>query len=217
MDRWPLFDGIDQAEVRRVLDASRKRMFERGEVLFHEGDPGDSLHLIKRGRVAVRITTARGDVATIDLYGPGDVVGELAVLNGGRRMATVRAIEASETLEIHRGDFDELRRSHPGVNDVLLRILAQKLTSASARAVEALFAPADKRIRAAVLRLAEVFTDEGGIARIPVTQDEIATIAGSTRSTVSRVLQKEIDRGTIALARGVIEVLDPAALARRAH
>src|SRR5918999_6592762 len=113
--RWTILDGLPEEDARRVLAATRRRGFGRREVLFHEGDPGDSLHLIDRGRVAVRITTPLGDAATVGVLGRGDVVGEMAVLEeGGRRGATVMALEATETLSIDRSAFLELRRRYPG-------------------------------------------------------------------------------------------------------
>src|SRR5947208_1445669 len=98
---WPLLRSLPEEDRRRVLAAARRRRFARREVLFHEGDPGDTLHLIDKGRVAIRITTPLGDVATVGVLGRGDVVGEMAILEeGGRRGATVMALEATETLSV---------------------------------------------------------------------------------------------------------------------
>src|SRR5437764_5691925 len=103
---WPLLRSLPEEDRRRVLAAARRRRFARREVLFHEGDPGDTLHLIDKGRVALRIATPLGDVATIAVLGRGDAVGEMAVLEeGGRRGATVIALEATETLSVDRGQF----------------------------------------------------------------------------------------------------------------
>src|SRR5207253_10371123 len=100
---WRLFRSLTEEDRRRSLSAARRRRFARREVLFHEGDPGDTLHLIDKGRVALRIATPLGDVATIGVLGRGDVVGEMAVLEeGGRRGATVIALEPTETLSIDR-------------------------------------------------------------------------------------------------------------------
>ena len=72
---WPLLRSLSEEDRRQVLSAARRRRFTRREVLFHEGDPGDTLHLIDKGRVAIRITTPLGDAATVGVLGRGDVVG----------------------------------------------------------------------------------------------------------------------------------------------
>src|ERR671922_1063228 len=102
---WPLLDGVPEEPRRRVLAAARLRRFARGEVIFHEGDPGDTLHLIARGRVAVRVTTPLGDTATLAVLGPGDFFGELALLSESPRTATVTALEKTETMALHRDAF----------------------------------------------------------------------------------------------------------------
>src|SRR4051794_39845070 len=74
---WPLLRSLSDDERRRVLSTARRRRFARREVLFHEEDRGDTLHLIDKGRVAVRITTPLGDAAIVGVLGRGDVVGEM--------------------------------------------------------------------------------------------------------------------------------------------
>ncbi len=100
---WPLLPSLSEVERREVLTLARRRRFRRGEVIFHEGDPGDTLHLIDRGHVAMRVTTPRGDVATLLVEGPGSHFGELALVSeSGTRNSTVVALGATETLSLHR-------------------------------------------------------------------------------------------------------------------
>src|SRR5205823_4969580 len=114
---WEVLRSLDELDRRRVLAAAQHHRFSRREVLFHEGEPGDSLHLIGDGRVAVRVGTARGDIATLAVFGPGDIVGELAVASDKTtRSATVVALETTETLTLRRGPLGELRRAHPSVD-----------------------------------------------------------------------------------------------------
>ena len=94
-----MLEGLPEDEVRRLIASTRRRRFARQEVLFHEGDPATTVHLVAKGRIAVRVTTPQGDVATVDLVLSGDVVGELALLSPGRRRgATAVAMEPTETL-----------------------------------------------------------------------------------------------------------------------
>lgn len=210
---WRLLRGVPDDRVRRVLAGTRRRRFARGSVLFYEGDPATTLHLIAKGRVAVRVTTPRGDVVTVELLGAGDVVGELAFLDPrARRAATVVAVEATETLVLDREVFEELRGNDPSVADVLLHLLAERIRRLDARLLDALFVPADTRILRRLVELAAAYGDV-----IPMTQEDLAGLAGTTRATVNRVLRREVHTGAIALRRGQITVLDRAAIAGRAR
>src|SRR4051812_9040388 len=118
--RGPLFEGASEEEAARLLDRARRRTFDAGEVVFHAGDPADTLHLIQRGRFAVRVTTEFGDVATLNVIGPGDFFGELALLDpGAPRSATIIALEKAETLSVHEIDFNRLRAERPQTANVL--------------------------------------------------------------------------------------------------
>src|SRR6266545_5402743 len=113
---WRLLADVPPEDVRQLLAIARRRTFERGEVVFHEGDPGDSLHLIVKGRFAVRITTPLGERALIAINGPGGAFGELALVSSEAvRSATVAALEPAETRSVFRDDFAALRKRHPGV------------------------------------------------------------------------------------------------------
>lgn len=210
---WLLLEGLPGPEVRRVLAAAQRRRFARREVLFHEGDPAACVHLVDRGRVAVRVTTPLGSVAMLELLGPGDVLGEMAVLGGpGRRAATAVAVEATETLAIDAGAFADLRRQDPSVTDVLVQLLADRVARLNERLLEALYLPADARLLRRVLEMADVYGDD-----VPLTQDDLAGLAGTTRATVNRVLRREERAGSLRLGRGKLTVLDRPSLARRAH
>ena len=110
--QWALFGDLPPEELRQVLSIARRRVFDRGEIVFHEGDPADTLHLIAKGRFAVRIRTAVGDRVTVAIRVPGEAFGELALVgrDPAPRSATVAALEAGETHSVHRSDFDRLRR-----------------------------------------------------------------------------------------------------------
>src|SRR4051812_17009945 len=139
--KWALLDGVPEADVRALLSIARRRKFARGEVVFHEGDPADTLHLIDKGRFAVRTQTALGDTAILAVLGAGDMFGELALLDGEPqpRSATISALEASETRSVHRMDFDRLRREHPETASVLIGILSGQVRRLSRHLLEALY------------------------------------------------------------------------------
>jgi CRP/FNR family cyclic AMP-dependent transcriptional regulator len=209
---WPLLVDLPPEDVRRLLAIARRRTFSRGEVVFHRDDPADSLHLVVRGRFGARVLTPLGDSVLVDVLGPGQSFGELALLLAdARRSATVEALEAGETRSVRRDDFVSLQREHPGVKDVLLRILAEQLRRSTDRVVEAHHVDAETRVRRRLLDLASTY--DGGV--VPLTQEDIAAMAGTSRATVNRVLREEEGLGTVALARGRTSVLDREALERR--
>ena len=213
---WQVLDGVPEADVRQLLSIARRRTFRRGEVVFHVDDPADTLHLIVSGRFAVRIQTALGDVAILAILGPGEIVGELALIGEeSRRGATVEALEAGETRSIHRPDFERLRAAHPSITEVLVAILADRLRRVNSHLLEALYAPADKRVLRRLVELAEAYAPGAEEATIPLRQEDLADIAGTSRATVNRVLRDEEARGSVRLARGRTTVIDRESLARR--
>jgi CRP-like cAMP-binding protein len=212
-----LLAGLPDADVQRVLSIARRRTFRRGEVVFHMGDPADTLHLIAAGRFAVRVQTALSDAVILTVLGPGELFGELALLQpDARRSATVEALEPGETRSVHRPDFEELRRHHPQVSDVLIAILSSQVQRLSRRLLEALHMPADRRVLRRLSELAAVYGADAGEVTVPLRQEDLAGLAGTSRATVNRVLREEEGRGSVRLGRGRVIVIDRPALARRA-
>lgn len=186
--------------------------------MFHRGDPADSLQLISKGRFSVQIATPLGDIATLSVRGPGDAFGELALLGPeSKRSATVSAIEPGETYSVYRGDFERLRREYPSVNDVLIGILAQHLRRLSEQLIEAHYVSANRRVLRRVRELAELYGGNSESVVVPLTQEDIAGLAGTSRATVNRVLREEERRGTVELRRSKTVVLDLDELSRRAR
>jgi CRP/FNR family transcriptional regulator, cyclic AMP receptor protein len=211
---WRLLADVPEEDVRELLKVARRRTFARGEVVFHRDDPGDSLHLIVNGRFAIRVMTPLGDAATIAVRGPGDSFGEMAlVTEDARRTATVAALEAGETRAVYRTDFERVRKTHPSVTQALLTFLVNEVRMLNGRLLEALYIPADRRVLRRLVELTELYAGSD----VPLTQDELAQLAGTSRGTVNQVLRREEERGTVELRRGRTVVLDPDALAKRAR
>ncbi len=211
-----LLDSLAEDDRRTVLAAARRRRFTRGEVVFHDGDPGDTLHLIVKGHFAIRITTPLGDVATVRVLGPGEHFGELAVLEPGPRRGSVVSLEAGETMSLHRDDFAGLRATMPELDQVLTAALVVEVRRQASALVDALYVPVERRVWRRLADLVELYGDDSPVV-IPLTQDDLAQLAGTTRPTANRVLRTGEEQGVVALARGRIEVLDLAALQRLAR
>jgi CRP-like cAMP-binding protein len=215
--QWRLLEEVPAEQVRELLQIARRRRFSRNEVVFHRDDPGDSLHLISKGRFAIRVMTPLGDTATIAVRGPGESFGEMALIGEARRSATVAALEESETFSIYRREFERLRRDHPAVSEVLVRFLVSEVRMLNERLLEALYVPVERRVLRRLVELAELYPAADGVPEVALTQEAIAELAGAKRPTVNRVLREEAVRGLIEPLRGKIRILDPDGLRRRAR
>ncbi len=213
---WRLFDGIPGDDVRAVLALARRATYRRGEVVFHRHDPADAVHLITKGRFDVRVTTPFGDEVALAIRGPGETFGELAVLTDAERSATVTALEPGETLVVRGTELRRLSREHASIDEVLVRLLAERIAVLSERLVEAYTVDAETRVVRRVLELGRAYGDTAPVV-IPLTQDDLAALAGTSRATVNRILRRVERDGLVELGRGRTIVLDVDRLARLAR
>jgi CRP/FNR family transcriptional regulator, cyclic AMP receptor protein len=204
-----LMDDVRAGQVR-----ARRRTFAKGEVVFHEDDPGDSLHLIEAGLFAVRTSTSSGQSLIINVLTSGDVFGEFAVFSPeGRRTTEVDALVAGGTYSIRRDEIGRVLQARPELIEDLMGAVVAKADSTRRRLVELLSVPADLRVIRAVL-LVDALDPTTDV--VPLTQSDLASLAATTRPTANHILREEAERGTLRLARGRITVLDANKLARRA-
>jgi CRP-like cAMP-binding protein len=193
----------------------RRRRFARDEVIFHEGDPGESLHTIVKGHVSVKTSTPRGDQAILRVLGPDDIVGEFALISPAPRAATVTALEPTETMMLDRDTFTTLRKEHPSVDDFLIIAAVAEVRRLSAALVEALYLPVETRVLRRVHELAELYRN-GPTTCVP----SVRTRSPNSRSdsaTVNKVLHKAQQDGALHVERGRLEILDPDEIRRRCH
>jgi CRP-like cAMP-binding protein len=208
---WRLLSGVSAEDVRRLVAVAQRRMYRRGQVVFHDEDAADALHLVVEGHFAVRVTLPTGESVLLAIIGPGDAFGELALVSASGRGATVQAFSDGETLALHRDAFEALRRARPQVDRSLAEILAERLRRVNELLTEAHYVDADVRVRRRLLELGEAFA-----GTVPLTQEEIAQTAGTSRATVNRVLREEEAAGTVELGRSRTTITDAAALEARA-
>lgn len=210
-------DIMDDDERRSVLAGCTRARFQNGAYVFHAGEAGDTLHMVTKGRVAVLAGGWGGDPITLAILGAGDVFGELAMLGDQRRTATIMAIEPTETMVLSLSDFERLRRRQPKLNDFLLRILAHQVQSLTRRVVEISEVPATKRVYRRLVEMADLFGVTTEETEVPVTQDQLASLACAQLRTVSKVLAEARRAQLIDTGRRRIRILDLDELRRRAH
>jgi len=215
--RWAILDAVPVEQARAVLAVAQRRKFSRGEAVFTEGEQGDNLYLLERGKIAIRVSTPAGQVATLRILIAGNVFGELALISPARRNATAVCLEDIDVLMVHRDQLAALRVKNPGVDQVLVQTLTAEVRRLSTQLLQAMYVPLPQRIAACLLDLADVYVTAQGPVTIPLTQDDIAGLCGATRPTANQQLRHLEGKGHIALSRGRIVVLDQAALLRAAR
>ena len=214
---WSLLTSLDEVERREFLALARRRTFERRDVLCHAGEQADSLHLVEHGRLGVQVSLPSGASAMINVLGPGDYFGELALLShGGLRTATISALEVSTTLVVTASAFRRLRESRPSVERTLTGLLSARVDELSHRLIEAMYVGLDGRLLRRLVELCETYGRGQARVVVPLTQSQLADLTGGTRPTVNQVLQRLVDEGLVVIARGRVEVLDVPGLRRRA-
>jgi CRP-like cAMP-binding protein len=214
---WPVLASLPLQEQRGLVARLRRRSYHRDEVIFHQGDPADTLHLIAAGHVAVRVTLRGGEFVVLAILGPGDAFGEIALVGSpNARGATVAALERCETLSLGRDEFHRLRTSYPGVDRFLVELLSARVEKLNNQLLEALYVPAERRVLRRLLDLCELYTGDDQRIVIPVTQEMLASLAGTTRPTANQVLRRLVASGIVAISRSQIVVLDRQGLHQRA-
>ena len=214
---WQLLDSLSEEDRRAVLARCHRQRYPRGAFICHQGELGDSVHLVALGTVAIRVNGPAGHMITVDVMRPGNSFGEQALINDGAvRTATVVALEQVETLRLTRAEFRALWSEHPGASMVVAKMLEARLRSTSQALLDALHLPAPARVMRRLAFLADVYAGHASRS-IPLTQDDIASMAGTTRQTVNRILNEARVDGLVDLNRGRIVILDPAGVARRAR
>jgi CRP/FNR family transcriptional regulator, cyclic AMP receptor protein len=208
----PVLDSLNERERAALLRVAVRRRFSPGEVVFHEGDPGDTLHIVTRGVFIARSSSTMGEMIAVNVHAEGDVFGELALLTADdRRSATVASVRHGATLMLSRGAFEDLRARVPEVDRFLLTVLAERTRTLTAHLVELLFTPVEQRVYRRLLAFSAAVGGEGD-GWVLLSQAQLATLAGTTRSTTNRVLRRAEQRGRVELARGRMRVVDDAGL-----
>jgi CRP-like cAMP-binding protein len=216
--RCPLFERADQTMLASLSSRLRVRRFRRNEVIMHQGDPGDSLHIVAAGAVKIVLPSAEGEEAIIATLRPGDFFGELALLDGAPRSATATALEASETLVLPRSVFTEALDTVPGLRDALLSGLARELRRLTGHVEELHFLDLSGRLATRLARLAqEAEPNAQGEIHLPwpYTQSDLAAMIGGTRQSVNRLLSELVDDGLVRIERESLIIVDPDLLTRR--
>lgn len=193
-----LFAGLDTDTAQQLGKHFMTRTYRKGQHLFHQGDPGDALYLVVDGSIAVFVVSENGDRMVLSTLKPADVLGEIALLDGGHRSASAEAMEPTTVLALSRTAFLELIREKPALAEQLLRALGSLVRRLSEQASDFVFLDLPGRVAKVLVRLAE---DEGASADTPaevaITQGKLAEMVGGSRQSVNQILQNFAGRGLL--------------------
>jgi CRP-like cAMP-binding protein len=219
MARSPLFHGMDADELTRIALTMTRRRYRRDEVIFHEGDPGDSLHVVVEGQVKITRESAEGGEAIVALLPPGESFGELVLLDGAPRSATATAMEATETMVMPRSTFLELVEGGSPFRSQLLTGLAARVRRLTNQLAEVHFLDLAGRLALQLTRLAEeAAPGQATDIRLSrsLTQSDLAAMVGGTRQRVNQIIGDFVDEGLISMDGSGMTIRDLERLRARA-
>ena len=216
--RTDLFGSLPDDDLGELAGAARTRTFRRGQYLWYQGDPGDTLLVVCNGRLKVVFGSEEGEEAVLVSVGSCEVIGELAVIDGSRRSASVVAVERTTALVLTRATVFDAMARHPPVLEAMLRSLGQLVRRLTEQNGDLVFLDLGGRLAKLLLRLAEgqVPAVDGIVLDTHLTQSELAAMIGASRPAVNRVLHLFASRGLIRVDGQVIVLQDLPGLRRRA-
>ena len=213
----PFFAGLSDQELEVLADSLGKRTFGKGMIIFHKGSPGQTMYIIESGKVRIFILSESGQEISVNIYGPGDVFGELALLDGLPRSAGAVAMEKTVTFTLYRDDFLRHLEACPRMAKSIMEVLSTRVRYTTDYAESLAFLDVYGRVAAKLLELADRYgvQKEGIEIELRLTQAELASWVGTSRESVNKVLGTFRDYGLIEVEGRRITILDRRGLERR--
>lgn len=218
-----VFADMEERELAEIASVAVPRTFERGEVLFREGDTGDTCYVVRSGVVIIRRDHASGSGRTLTLaeFRSGAFFGELAMFGGETRSATAETLEDTSVVALLSSDIQRVMRTSPQIAFKMCAGLADRLRLANERLLQQSFQTVSGRVAGALLgQVVARQKDEeyeGGDVVVRATQSEIAQLAGTSRESASRFLASLEREGVVGLGRGKVTVHEPHRLRNYIH
>ncbi|MBQ1072950.1 Crp/Fnr family transcriptional regulator [Micromonospora sp. C31] len=209
-----MFAGLEPEVRQRVIATAVPRTYRKGQLLFVENDPGESLIVLRRGAVAVFRTAPTGERAVLSVIRPPDVLGEVSLLDASTRSASAEAIEDCQALALSRGAFMELVHSNPRILDAVMRSLGGLIRRLTEQNADHVFLDLPGRVAKTLVRLAG--ESQAPMITIELNQSQLAEMAGGSRQSVNQAIGSFANRGWLRTEGRRIVVTDVAALRRRA-
>jgi len=206
--KHPIFCDLESEAFDQLCRYAKHTTLKRGATLFSKGDPGNSLCAVISGTVKMSISSPDGRSAIFNLIGPGEIFGEIAVLDVQSRTADATANTNCEIFVIDRREFLPFVRSHPELAMKFIELLCAKLRWTSDQVEQVILQNLPGRLASALIRLADKHKLAPGDRTIAVTQQEISEMVGMTRESINKQLRVWATRKWVRLEHGAIVVLD---------
>ena len=211
LKRVPLFSPLDDDDLEKIRNLCVTQHYVKDQIILIEEEAGNTLFLIQKGRVKVSRISDDGREVILSILEPGDFFGELSLIDGKARSASVTAIEDSEALVLRRGDFLGLLEDYPQISISLMKELAARIRKSDTQIKSLSLQDAMGRVASSLIMLADdhgrVRKGQVIIPRIPLQQD-LANMAGTSRETISRVFRILEDEQLIERSGRKITILD---------
>jgi len=210
-----LLGKLTSNEIDKLLAYSRVEQYPAGNEIFAKGSPGNSMMLVLRGSVRISSISLAGKEIVLNIISAGEIVGEIALLDGGERTGDAVAIDDCELLVLNRRDFMPFLENRADICLMLIKVLCQRLRRTSEQVEDVLFRDLEGRIAKALLQEAERTTRpdlRGRPIELHMSQNDIAHIVGSTRESVNKQLQAWHRAGFLDIAKGSTVIRDLGAL-----
>jgi CRP/FNR family transcriptional regulator len=210
-----VFAGLSEEDLSAIAEVSVSRRYGAGEVVFREGDGGDTCYIVRSGLARAVRQHSDGRSITLSHFAAGDIFGELAMFDEEPRSATVDVIDEVELVAIPGRDMQRLMREHPEIAVKLNAALAQRLRATNERLARQSFQTVQSRVASVLAQMVVAARSENageGDVVVALTQAELAKLAGSSRESASRFLATLERSGVITQGRGRLTVHDPDAL-----
>jgi CRP/FNR family transcriptional regulator len=214
LERVPLFDGLTPAEVDQLAKVAVPRTYEAGQVVFREGDQGDTCFVVKAGAIKISREHGGRTIALAELR-VGDMFGELSMFGGEVRSATAAALEDTAAIALLAGDVRRLLAGNPEIALKMLETMANRVRATNQRLANQSFQTVAGRVAGVLMQLVHTRQSEGASdsdVLVETTQADIAQLAGASRESASRFLATLEREGLVTTQRGKVIVHDPGAL-----
>ncbi len=210
--KHPIFSDLDSEAFDQLCRYAKHSTLKRGETIFSKGDPGTSLIAVIRGTVKISISSAEGRSAILNLIGPGEIFGEVALLDGLARTADATANSSCEIFVIDRREFIPFLRSQPALAMKFIELLCARVRWTSDQVEQVILQDLPGRLASALIGLTEKHRLAPAGRTIAITQQEISEMVGMTRESINKQLRTWAARNWGRLEHGAIVVLDVGAL-----
>ncbi len=212
--RVPLLSGLEPAELERIAQVAIPRSYPKGDRIFHEGDQSDACYVIRSGEVRVTREHSDGRAIALATLGPGELVGELAMLDGGARSASVETLSEVDLLAVSATDMKGLLERNAHITAKLVVALTKRLRETNERISRQSFQTVPSRVAGVLSQLVSDDNAERGREGVTIrmNQADLAQLAGTSRESVSRFLAVLERAGVVRVGRGRVTVLEPSRL-----